>query len=375
MKKFMTLFLTMALIASMSLTGVAANFTPSVQGKPAPEVVTNVVTTPDGKKQSYVAQVIDKEGKVIKNIEKDSVVITPVSKSKKATPEVKAALDKAYKQIKDAKSLKDLVPDIETHLKSLSKTLKVEDMVTRDLFNISVNKETEQYLKNGNSIKLSFQLGVKPNTKVVCMTLVDGKWTVIDQSKVKVNKDGTVTVEFTSAGLRGICSTENKNGCKDSEQSIPLLVSRNKIEKVWRIMDATGSRKKEQCQKDSCSGCSFASLLGVIGAVSFWEAGQEKEAMSVQAEIDESARRRREGWIERDGVSYAPKQGQETMLLIGLDKMDPLKQSEGYNNNTQADFLLLAVFDDIERKSPCPSYQPRQYGRNSCVGCRWSAGR
>lgn len=73
-------------------------------------------------------------------------------------------------------------------------------MVTRDLFNISVNKETEQYLKNGNSIKLSFQLGVKPNTKVVCMTLVDGKWTVIDQSKVKVNKDGTVTVEFTSAG-------------------------------------------------------------------------------------------------------------------------------------------------------------------------------
>jgi len=90
--------------------------------------------------------------------------------------------------------------------------------------------------------------------------------------------------------------------------------------------------------------------LGVIGAVSFWETGQEKEAMSVQVEIDESARRRREGWIERDGVWYAPKQGQETMLLIGLDKMDPLKQSEGYNNNTQADFLLLAVFDDIEEK-------------------------
>lgn len=33
MKKFMTLFLTMALIASMSLTGVAANFTPSVDRK------------------------------------------------------------------------------------------------------------------------------------------------------------------------------------------------------------------------------------------------------------------------------------------------------------------------------------------------------
>ena len=66
---------------------------------------------------------------------------------------------------------------------------------------------------------------------------------------------------------------------------------------------------KEQYQKDSRSGCSFASFCLVIGAVSFWEAGQEKEAMSVQAEIDESARRRREGWIERDGVWYAPQPG------------------------------------------------------------------
>ena len=214
MKKLMTFFLTMALIASMSLTGVAANFTPSVQGKPAPEIVTNVVTTADGKTQSYVAKVLDEEGKLVKNIEKGSVVITPVSKSKKAEPEVKAALDKAYKQIKDAKSLKDLVPDIETHLKSLSKNLKVEDMVTRDLFYISVDKETAQYLKDGNSIQLSFQLGVKPNTKVVCMTFVDGKWKVVDKAKVKVNKDGTVTVEFTSAGPVAFAVQKTKTTAK-----------------------------------------------------------------------------------------------------------------------------------------------------------------
>lgn len=88
--------------------------------------------------------------------------------------------------------------------------------------------------------------------------------------------------------------------------------------------------------------------LGVIGAVSFWEAGQEKEAMSVQAEIDESARRRREGWIERDGVWYAPKENQETVLMIGLDKTEPIEASESYNNNAQADFLLLAIFDETK---------------------------
>lgn len=89
-------------------------------------------------------------------------------------------------------------------------------------------------------------------------------------------------------------------------------------------------------------------FLGLIGGISFWESKQERKAMLVQAEIDEPARKRREGWIERDGVWYAPKQNQETMLLIGMDKMDPLEASESYNNNAQSDFLLLAIFDNTK---------------------------
>lgn len=89
-------------------------------------------------------------------------------------------------------------------------------------------------------------------------------------------------------------------------------------------------------------------FLGLIGGISFWESKQERKAMLVQAEIDEPARKRREGWIERDSVWYAPKQNQETVLIIGLDKMDPLEDSGSYNNDTQADFLLLAIFDEIE---------------------------
>lgn len=86
----------------------------------------------------------------------------------------------------------------------------------------------------------------------------------------------------------------------------------------------------------------------VVLGVFFWESKQKQEAMLVQAEIDEPARKRREGWVERDGVWYAPKQDQETMLLIGMDKMDPLEASESYNNNTQSDFLLLAIFDNTK---------------------------
>ncbi len=89
-------------------------------------------------------------------------------------------------------------------------------------------------------------------------------------------------------------------------------------------------------------------FLGVIGGISLWESKQKKEAMLVQSEIDESARRRREGWVNRDGVWYAPKENQETMLMIGLDKTEPIEASESYNNNAQADFLLLAIFDETE---------------------------
>ncbi|MBS6935610.1 MAG: LCP family protein [Clostridium sp.] len=70
--------------------------------------------------------------------------------------------------------------------------------------------------------------------------------------------------------------------------------------------------------------------------------------MLVQSEIDESARRRREGWVNRDGVWYAPKENQETVLMIGLDKTEPIEASESYNNNAQADFLLLAIFDETK---------------------------
>ncbi len=90
------------------------------------------------------------------------------------------------------------------------------------------------------------------------------------------------------------------------------------------------------------------SLMG-IGAISFWENRQQEEAMWSQSEKDQAARRRREGWIQKDGVWYAPKQNLQTVLVIGLDEMGPLESSESYNNGVQADFLLLAALDSEDK--------------------------
>ena len=47
-----------------------------------------------------------------------------------------------------------------------------------------------------------------------------------------------------------------------------------------------------------------------------------------------------------DGVAYEPKDYIETLLVMGLDKFDGAAQTDSYNNNRQADFLMLYVFDN-----------------------------
>lgn len=50
--------------------------------------------------------------------------------------------------------------------------------------------------------------------------------------------------------------------------------------------------------------------------------------------------------VEHNGVSYTPKSHVETVLFLGLDKFEGQEGSESYNNDKQADFALLMVFDN-----------------------------
>ena len=50
MKKALSLILALMLTATMATSAVAANFTPSVTGKDAPDVVTTTVISKDGKR-------------------------------------------------------------------------------------------------------------------------------------------------------------------------------------------------------------------------------------------------------------------------------------------------------------------------------------
>lgn len=95
----------------------------------------------------------------------------------------------------------------------------------------------------------------------------------------------------------------------------------------------------------------LACLGGILSGIGLWESYQKQQAVLKQAEVDESAKRRREGWIEKDGQWYRPKSDLETMLIIGVDKMEPFEDSHSYNNDGQADFLLLSIWDNTKKNT------------------------
>ena len=90
-----------------------------------------------------------------------------------------------------------------------------------------------------------------------------------------------------------------------------------------------------------------ACFAGLFCAIGLWESHQRQQAVLLRQD-DTEARRLRQGWVEKDGIWYAPKSGLETTLVIGVDKMEPLEDSGSYNNDGQADFLLLLIFDQDE---------------------------
>lgn len=53
---------------------------------------------------------------------------------------------------------------------------------------------------------------------------------------------------------------------------------------------------------------------------------------------------------EYNGVEYVKNEDVESFLILGLDKFEDAINNDSYNNDQRADFLMLLVFDDSEKK-------------------------
>lgn len=69
--------------------------------------------------------------------------------------------------------------------------------------------------------------------------------------------------------------------------------------------------------------------------------------------------------INYNGVQYRYREDIDTLLIIGTDDFEVVDDSEGYYNYSQADLLLVVVFDNTDR-----SYKIIQINRDTMCGIR-----
>ena len=175
MKKNMTrVFAAVLAVMMLALPAFAGEFTPSVEQKGAP----TVSTVTDSKGEQVAAVIRDAEGNEVAGVPVADLAVTPLAEAPKASEEVKQMLENAFKQISEAKSLADLSSEITEVLAQIDADAKVEELVVRDLVDISISEEMMEKLKeSGNSITLTFQLGLKEGETLLVLHNYEGdKW-------------------------------------------------------------------------------------------------------------------------------------------------------------------------------------------------------
>ena len=198
MKKAIRILAVILAVFMLSTTVLADNFTPSVEQKESPEVV----TTTDSKGEEVAAVITDSENKEVAGVPVGEIVVTSVAGASKATEEIKEVLQAAQKQIKEATKIEELIPEQKEELTKAVEDagLKVENLVVRDLIDVTLTGEYKDHLDaEGNTITLTFKLGIGANEflKVLHNYEAD-KWEMIASDRVKVQENGDVSVTFDS---------------------------------------------------------------------------------------------------------------------------------------------------------------------------------
>ena len=230
MKKILRI-MTAALALSLIMT-TCAFAAPSAETSPAPtpvapseqtgETVTPAEKPADKPAMEAVAVIKKADGTTVE-VKAESIKVTPVTDLKDAPAEIREAVEKADKQIKAVKDLKEIAPDIADVLKEINEIkgtdFKTEQLVVRDLFDVTLDEEAKAILAEGGEIAITFAVEVADDEVLIVLHNYEGdKWETIPNDKVKVNADGTVEITFTSLSPVAFVTADKTAALEDTEE-------------------------------------------------------------------------------------------------------------------------------------------------------------
>lgn len=159
---------------------------PSVEAKPAPEIVNDASGNP-------MVSIIDDTGAEISKIGAE-ITVTPLADASAATEAIKTALQSAFNEVKATSSLTTLIPNLGV---MLGTGTTADDLVVTDLFDITLSGNYESEVGQSNrSLKITFTTSATeaPYVAVKC----SNTWVAIDSSKITYTSGdpSTVTVIF-----------------------------------------------------------------------------------------------------------------------------------------------------------------------------------
>ena len=135
----------------MTIPASAAGFTPSVEQEGKGSRVLQSPTPPMAIRSPAIIR--DAERQQVYSVSPDNLIVTPLSAAGRRTMRLAQCFASAYEQLQTANTLADIVPSIGDFLTSLGSEAAVEDLVVRDIFDVSVTGDAAEYLaEDGNGI-------------------------------------------------------------------------------------------------------------------------------------------------------------------------------------------------------------------------------
>ena len=195
MKKVLSLLLTVMLLFALAVPAMPLEYTPSVEGAEAPEVVASTDNT--GKDYDAIIDYGDHEVGVAKGEEYELVMTAVSERASSQYAEIKEALNGALNDVQSAGTVADLAPEVNSLLTGTE--YKAEDFVISDLFDASlIDEEGVAEIPEGSVLIFKIKTDLKQgDIFFVLHNYAPGLWEVVENATLGEN--GIVTVKVPSA--------------------------------------------------------------------------------------------------------------------------------------------------------------------------------